>query len=416
MDMTDRASLVPATAAPAATARAAGLAFTLPLGLLAASALLIRSTPALPDFLAPLRLYGPYLALGAALIVSLAFKRGRALFAVLTLLLAYAGFQLFLAQGLQGFPARTVYAALWLFVPFNLALLSVLPERGALNAFGARRLILLLIEVSATVAILAGDYRQVTGALYRPLLEGVALAPHFPQLGFAPIALALVVTTGRAVTRAGTVEAAFAVALAAFAAACNAIGALEPYGWFTAAGVILAAGVLHDSYRMAFHDELTGIPGRRALNERLMSLDDRYALALVDVDHFKLFNDSWGHEVGDQVLKLVASRLQRAGGGGRAYRYGGEEFVIVFPGLQLPAVHHHAEALRQDIERYKFEIRARQGDRRRGGGAEPQWASLTVSIGVAGANAPLPAPDTVVAAADEALYRAKNGGRNQVAL
>ena len=415
MDLTDRGTFVPAAAAPAATVRAACLAFALPLGLLAACALLMRSTPALPDFLAPLRLYGPYLALGAALIVSLAFKRGRALFAVLTLLLAYAGFQLFLAQGLQGFPARTVYAALWLFVPFNLALLSVLPERGALNAFGARRLILLLIELSAAAAILAGGYHHVTGALHAPLLHGVALAPRIPQLGLAAIALALVVTTGCAVTRGGTIEAAFAVTLAAFAAACNAIGALEPYGWFTATGVILAAGVLHDSYRMAFHDELTGIPGRRALNERLMSLDDHYALALVDVDHFKLFNDSWGHEVGDQVLKLVASRLQRVGGGGRAYRYGGEEFVIVFPGLQLTAALGRAEALRQDIERYRFEIRARARDRRRGDGAEPQWASLTVSVGVAETNQPLAAPDAVLAAADEALYRAKNGGRNRVA-
>ena len=183
--MTDHGGFVPAAAAPAAKARAACLAFGLPIGLLAASALLIRSTPPLPDVLAPLRLYGPYLALGAALIVGLAFKRGRALFAVLTLLLAYAGFQLFLAEGLQGFPARTVYAALWLFVPFNLALLSALPERGALNVYGARRLILLLIELSATAAILAGDYHQVTGALYRPLLGSIAPAPHIPQLGLA---------------------------------------------------------------------------------------------------------------------------------------------------------------------------------------------------------------------------------------
>jgi len=308
-----------------------------------------------------------------------------------------------------------VYAALWLFVPLNLALLSVLPERGALNAFGARRLILLLIEVSATVAILAGDYRHVTGALHEPLLHDIALATRIPQLGLAAIALALVVTVGRSVTGGGTIEASFAVALAAFAAACNAIGALEPYGWFTAAGVILAAGVLHDSYRMAFHDELTGIPGRRALNERLMGLDDHYALAMVDVDHFKLFNDRWGHEVGDQVLKLVASRLQRVGGGGKAYRHGGEEFVIVFPGLRLPTALVHAEAVRRDIEHYKFEIRSRRRDRRQGDGAEPQWASLTVSIGVAGTSEPLAAPDAVVAAADEALYRAKNGGRNRVA-
>ena len=324
----------------------------------------------LPGFLAPLRVLGPWFALGAGLIVSVAFKRGRALFALLTLLLGYAGFILFLARGAEGFPARTVYAALCLFVPFNLALLSVLPERGTLNSYGARRLILLLLEISATLAILAGDYRQIADALYPPLRAGASLAP------------ALVVAVACAVTRAGTIEAAFAAAAAAFAAVCNAIGTLEPSGWFTAAGVIITAGVLQDSYRMAFHDELTGLPGRRALNERLMGLDSHYAVAMIDVDHFKLFNDSWGHDVGDQVLKLVASRLQRVGGGGRAYRYGGEEFTIVFAGLRLPEALSHAEALRKDIEHYKFEIRARR-DRRRSADGAPREASVTVSIGVA---------------------------------
>jgi diguanylate cyclase (GGDEF)-like protein len=384
------------------TTRAAWTIFALPVALLAASALLIRATPALPELLAPLRLYGPCLTLGAGLIVSLAFKRGRALFALLTLLLGYAGFVLFLARGAEGFPARTVYAALCLFVPFNLALLSVLPERGVLNSYGARRLILILIELSATLAILAGDYRQLADALDLPLRAGATVAP------------ALVVAVTFAVTRTGTIEAAFAAAAAAFAAACNAIGTLEPLGWFTAAGVIITAGVLQDSYRMAFHDELTGLPGRRALNERLMGLDAHYAVAMIDVDHFKLFNDSWGHEVGDQVLKLVASRLQRVGGGGRAYRYGGEEFTIVFAGLRLPEALSHAEALRKDIEHYRFEIRAR-GDRRLSGDGAPSEASVTVSIGVAATSEWPAAPDKVVGAADAALYRAKNGGRNRVA-
>ncbi len=400
--MTDAGGFAAVSASPAETVRGAWTAFALPVSLLAVSALLIRATPALPHLFAPLRIFGPWLTLGAALIVSLAFKRGRALFAVLTLLAGYAGFSLFLVHGLRGFPAMTVYAALYLFVPFNLALLSVLPERGALNNYGARRLILILLELSAALAILAGDYRQIVDAIYLPLRVGASIAP------------ALVVTVVCAVSRAGRIEAAFAAAAAAFAAGCGAIGTLEPIGWFTAAGVIIAAGVLQDSYRMAFLDELTGLPGRRALNERLMALEGRYAVAMIDVDHFKRFNDTWGHDVGDQVLKLIASRLQGVGGGGRAYRYGGEEFTIVFPGLQLPAALSHAEALRRDIEHYKFEIRAGR-DRRRSGEGTPREACVSVSIGVAEANDRLAAPDSVMGAADEALYRAKSGGRNRVA-
>jgi diguanylate cyclase (GGDEF)-like protein len=397
------------------TTRTAWTIFALPVALIAAAALLIRATPGLPDMLAPLRLYGPCVALGAGLIVSLAFKRGRALFASLTLLLAYAGFAIFLARGLHDFAARAVFAALWLFVPFNLALLSVLPERGALNTYGARRLILVLMELSATLALLAGDYRGIVAALYLPLPAIGTLSSPVPQAGIAALAVALVVTVASAVTRGGVIEAALAVATAAFAAACNAIGTLEPCGWFAAAGAVIVAGVLQDSYRMAFHDELTGLPGRRALNERLMGLDGHYAVAMIDVDHFKLFNDAWGHDVGDQVLKLVASRLRRAGGGGRAYRYGGEEFTIVFAGLRLPEALAHAEALRRNIEDYRFEIRARHADRRQGVDPEARWTSLTVSIGVAAASEWLAEPGAVMHAADDAVYRAKRGGRNRVA-
>lgn len=412
MGTTDQGGFVAAAVLPADVARSTIANFTLPLALLAAFALLVRATPALPETFAPLRLYVPYAALGGGFLVSLGFKRGRALFALLTLLLAYATYRVFLAQGPDGFPARTVFAALCLFVPLNLALLAALPERGALNPYGIRRLILVLLEVSATLAVLVGDYRGVTQALYRPLLEGGAFASPVPQLCVAVIALALAWSVACAVAKAGTVEAALAVAAAAFAAACAEAGSHESYAWFSAAGVIVTVGVLQDSYRMAFHDELTGLPGRRALNEKLMGLESDYAVAMIDVDHFKRFNDEWGHDVGDQVLKLVASRLKRVRGGGRAYRYGGEEFAIVFPGLRLGGALEHSEAVRADIERYRFEIRSRE--RRQAGGGASRTASVTVSVGVAAMDDWRSEPAAVLYAADQALYRAKSGGRNRV--
>jgi len=422
VERNDQGGFVAAGTSPADAVRAAFGTFALPIAVLAASVLLIAYTPEPPDFLSPLQLYAPYLTLGIGLLISLAFKRGRALFAILSLLLAYAGFRLFLADGLQSFAARTVYFALCVFVPLNLALLSRLRERGALNIYGARLLALLAVEIGATAAIVAGDYPTLTDALYRPLLvvAGLAGSP-VPQLGLVAMALALVVAVACAVASAGVIEAAFAVVVVAIAAACSAAGTTEAYAWFTAAGVIVTAGVLHDSHRMAFRDELTGLPGRRALNERLLGLDGNYAIAMLDVDHFKLFNDTWGHDVGDQALKLVASRLQRVGGGGTAYRYGGEEFVIVFPGLRLPAALHHAEALRKDIDGYEFEIRThdlgrRQDDERAkaSGAGEARWASVAVSIGVAEQTLRFAAPSAVLAAADKALFRAKNMGRNCV--
>ena len=397
--------------------------FALPIAVLGATFLLIGYMPELPDFLSVLRVYGPYFTLGVGLLVSLAFKRSRALFAVLSLLLAYAGFRMFLGDGEGGgFVGRTVYAALCIFVPFNLALLCVMRERGALNPYGARRLSLLVAEMGLTAAIVLGDHQAFTESLYRPLIAGsAAAASPIPQLGVATMAVALSVAFICAVVRGSVIEAAFAVAVAAFAASCDGVMTSDVFAWLTTAGVIVAVAVVQDSYRLAFRDELTGLPARRVLNERLMGLEGNYTIAMLDVDHFKAFNDTWGHDVGDQVLKLVASRLRRVGGGGKAYRYGGEEFTIVFPGKRLLEVLTRAEALRKDIEAYEMQIRAADHPRsahaatvRSAVDAAPILISVRVSIGVAEKNDRLATPDAVIKAADRALYRAKSAGRNRV--
>lgn len=183
--------------------------------------------------------------------------------------------------------------------------------------------------------------------------------------------------------------------------------------------LIIAAGVAHEAYQMAFRDELTGLPGRRALNERLQRLGRHYVLAMSDVDHFKKFNDTHGHDVGDQVLRLVASKLGDIGGGGRAYRYGGEEFALVFSGKNLAECLPHLEQVRAVIAAYSMSLRDkeqrppsdRHGQQRRGR-APAQNVSVTISIGVAQRQAEQRDPDAVLQIADQALYAAKGAGRN----
>lgn len=185
--------------------------------------------------------------------------------------------------------------------------------------------------------------------------------------------------------------------------------------------LMLVAAVVHEAYQMAYRDELTGLPGRRALNDRLERLGRNYVIAMADVDHFKKFNDSHGHDVGDQVLRLVASRLRKVGGGGKAYRYGGEEFALVFPGRSLEECLPHLEALRQAVEAYRLQLRDkqkrpnddRQGRQRRGSTAAAE-VSVTVSLGVAERDDESRTPEQVLKAADQALYAAKSAGRNRV--
>jgi len=184
--------------------------------------------------------------------------------------------------------------------------------------------------------------------------------------------------------------------------------------------LMIAAAVAHEAYQMAFRDELTGLPGRRALNERMQRLGRNYVLAMSDVDHFKKFNDTHGHDVGDQVLRLVASKLSKISGGGRAYRYGGEEFALVFAGKTLEECMPHLEVIRESIASYNIQLRNQenrpqddQQGRQRRGGAGASSVSVTVSIGVA-ERVEQRTPEEVLKSADQALYSAKGAGRNCV--
>lgn len=119
----------------------------------------------------------------------------------------------------------------------------------------------------------------------------------------------------------------------------------------------LATVVVLDSYYLAYRDELTGLPSRRALNKLALVLGRQYTVAMLDVDHFKKFNDTYGHDIGDQVLKLVATKLSKVKRGGRVFRYGGEEFTVVFPRKDLGQILDELDTLRQSVADYKMVIR-----------------------------------------------------------
>ncbi|MEO8159590.1 MAG: GGDEF domain-containing protein, partial [Betaproteobacteria bacterium] len=396
--------------------------FAVPLGIWGI-ALLLAGRAVLPSYLSGLKVHGPYLILLSGLMLSLAFRRGRAFFVLLSLTLAYFAFVFLFENQNERFVSQTVFAALCIFVPLNIAVFTLLRERGALNAPGLRRLSLPLIEVGVIAAILLADAVEFTDALYQPLIGTGSLAgTNIPQLGVACTIAAVIVAVICAVKRGSVIDAAFATAAASFALACNGLPSPGAFAWFcTTAGLVVALAVLQDSRRLAFFDELTGLPGRRALNERLEAMDGSFTLAMVDIDHFKVFNDTWGHDVGDQVLKLVAARLQQVGGGGVAYRYGGEEFTILFAGRRRTSVIRHLEAMRKSICNYK--IMLREGARPRSPGPEKgapatasrhKWMSVTVSIGVAEQTERADTPQRALEGADKALYRAKAAGRNRI--
>ena len=163
--------------------------------------------------------------------------------------------------------------------------------------------------------------------------------------------------------------------------------------------------------RLARSDRLTGLPNRIYLEERLATelararrYEEPMALAILDVDHFKRFNDAWGHAAGDVVLRAVGQTLRDAiRESDVAVRYGGEEFVLLLPGMDSTAALERAELLRRRMEETAIQIPRR---------AEP--GKVTISIGVSAYGIDGETPEALLDAADTRLFKAKEDGRNRV--
>jgi diguanylate cyclase (GGDEF)-like protein len=176
----------------------------------------------------------------------------------------------------------------------------------------------------------------------------------------------------------------------------------------SAAAIVL--GLLYGAYRMAFVDALSGLRNRRALDEAMDKLSGTFAIAMVDIDHFKSFNDTHGHASGDVVLREVAARLRRHSGGD-SYRYGGEEFCVLFQDAAIEQADATLEATRAAIEQRAIRIRPIGRDGKPG---KPRDVKVTVSIGISDRSDKRKLPKEVMTAADKALYKAKGAGRNRV--
>ncbi len=389
-----------------------------------------------------LGVFGPYAVLVIGTAIAVWFNRGRAFIVLISLLIAFVAFRLAVTFSPDDFAVRAVITATAIFVPANILIVLLLPERGIVYFRNYRWLLLGLVEVLLTAWVATAGQSALSGIAWHAALNYWLLnADPTPLLGRLLMVAALVVALVRSWPECSPLDVGMAGAVIALFVACAWQRQPMVYGLFIfAAGTTLLLAVLQESHRMAFRDELTGLPSRRALQEKLVALGPAYTIAMVDVDHFKKFNDTYGHDVGDQVLKLVGARLAQIDGGGKAFRYGGEEFAVLFPDLKVEEARPHLEALRQGIQDYKMSVRtnkprrseARNGDDRRTKtqsslawsvtgtppmrSNRPEQLSVTVSIGAAQRTEFLHQPDTVIRAADEALYRAKGAGRNRVSV
>ena len=365
-----------------------------------------------------------YCAVGGGMLLAWRFHSSRILFSLLVFFLAQQAANLSVAQP-PVIPA-TLHA-LAVLVPVNIILIALMRERGFARESVAPVILFLAVE-SLTLTVFCGAAVRV------PHLSNPVDLPRYALLVSAFAAIFLVV---RFLLNRKPVDSALLWSLAAFLLALrSAPVARTSTAFWIASACILATAVIESSYLLAYHDELTNLPSRRAFNEATQRLKLPYSIAVVDIDHFKKFNDTYGHDIGDEVLRLVAANLGRVSGGGQAYRCGGEEFNILFGGKTTAEVLPHLEKLREAIEKAEFRLRGddrrqaprgpdRRNSRKRAGSGKGgsirqpvqktvSLLSVTVSIGVATATREEFSPHAVLESADKALYRAKADGRNRV--
>jgi diguanylate cyclase (GGDEF)-like protein len=378
--------------------------------ILAASGLAAKATPAVLELV-------PNGVWAIGILLGWRFNRSRLVFALIVLALADRGLW-YLAGSETGDLVRQTAAVL---VPLNLLVIFLFEERGVVTGCGFWRLLAIALQPLMAAAFFLALPSGASRLLNYQLLPGaIFLQSPLPQPAIIALGTALLFFCFMLLWRRRAVESGFFWAtLTATGAFGVAPGQLSTI-FMSTAGLILITTVIEAAHGMAFQDELTGLPARRALNESLLRLGNKYTLAMIDIDFFKRFNDKYGHDVGDQALCMVAAKLFRITGGGRPFRYGGEEFTILFPGKAVQDALPHLEKLRQVIAGAKFTIRGKNRPlltpkNRKPGNGSNRKVTITVSIGVAAGHGSI-SPQKVLKAADQALYRAKKNGRNQVAV
>lgn len=200
--------------------------------------------------------------------------------------------------------------------------------------------------------------------------------------------------------------------------------------------------ILHSIYTLywesVYFDPLSAIPNRRAMIDKFGDMNKGYSVAVIDIDKFKSFNDTYGHDEGDNVIKLVANMLFRESGG-RAYRFGGEEFVLIYDHVNEKQLEADLNRIRETIANKPFYIRKTNKDRKQYSFSfvrklkdkisskkdkpAPKSKKLQITVSMGGAvKIPITKEDNktpyedYLKLADNALYKAKENGRNRVEM
>ena len=353
-----------------------------------------------PGFLLHIAPYIFYLLSALVIYISWHFNRNRFLFIIIPLVLLYLGFE-FLT------PARATLLFKYASVvfPLHLLLFLILSERGLFSLWGYLKIAFVVFEISVLLWFIYYPNESILEIFKIKLF----LFNSFPLSDIAIVTALLIFFTMVALVMFNhflIYNSSFLIILISFYTSLYFVrtdNAIE-LGFISITLMVLVL-LIREAYRLAFYDELTSLPGRRALIEDMAKLGRKYTLAMCDIDHFKKFNDTYGHDTGDEVLKMVASKLANVSGGGKAYRYGGEEFTLLFPSKDVDESYIHADILRENIAKTPFTVRNKKSAKK---------IFINISAGIVQNSSKDKDPFATMKRADDALYKAKKAGRNTV--
>lgn len=395
----------------------------LPAFLLACGFIFIpQLTKSLPNLIIEILPYMPFIIVFIGMGLSWIFHHSREFNLFILFIVLFISLDQYIWKNPSGYSLEA-YLLLVTLVPINFILNFILKERGILNQFGIRRIVILVIQLYLITWLLENPYPQVKEFLTFTYFKH----SYFNLTPISQPLLAAILFTGvivlfQLIRTASTLSVGVLFSLISITAALHYFQQPQLATFFILlACILLIVSITFNAYSLAYLDELTNLPSRRALMQSITTLGKRYSIAMVDVDHFKKFNDKYGHDIGDQVLKKLASQLRQVRNG-KAFRYGGEEFTLLFPNKNLHEARLFCNELCKNVAENPFMLRSKKRPKVKTQ-TEPVKAMknetipllITISIGVSERTQELHTAEAVIKQADIAMYKAKNNGRNQVA-
>lgn len=349
----------------------------------------------------------PFILLILGLVLAVLFNKSKLFF---TLLLTTTALLVLYTRQAENRFFDLLFFCTGVLVPLNTLFFASTQEKGIFSAAGKVKMLLLALQSALVIYCLLFQETWLT------LLKAYAVFPVNIQRNLAPddlvavlFILCLIVFILQDFFKRDSNRSVHFFSLAMLFMAFLKPNDVLWYSLFlSGSGLYHLLTLIKKSYTMAYLDDLTGIPGRRALHEDLQKLSGIFTLAMVDIDHFKQFNDKHGHDVGDEALRHVARTIKRALRGGRIYRFGGEEFTVIYPGKDTAHALINLEEIRRRVETEPL-IHPIPSGKTSGSRKLP----LTISLGLSESSVDS-RPSEVLKLSDQALYRAKEKGRNQV--